>query len=142
MALTQTSLLQARISLLVGSEAAYTNRLFDKNFTLDQSTEEVHSDTYFVDGTVTDQAISLGKVNTPTFIYIHFESKYNGDNSTTDNEAAPVTMKIDGGTAYQSNYFLAGVTDQTNDAVTSTITFSTASDTDTIVTLLVLGRSS
>ena len=141
MALSQTTKLKASLSLLMGDDAAYTNRQVDENITLDQDTEENHVSKYFVDGTVTDQAISLGKVNTPTFIFIEFQSKFNGSGGTTDNQDAAVTIKVDGGTAYQTNYFLAAVADTANDAVTSTLTFSTLANSDTIVTLRVMGRS-
>jgi len=142
MALTQTSILEGKIKLLVGGQAAFTDRKFDQNFDFGQTTEETHSSSYRIDGAVTDQAISLGKVNTPTFIFIKFNSKYNGDNSTTEDAEAAVTIKVDGGTAYTTNYFLAAVTDVTNNNVTSTITFTTLADTDTNIDLLVLGRSS
>lgn len=142
MALLPTTLVQARFKLILGTDPAFTSRPFEENFTLDQTTEEAHTSTYFVDGTVTDEAISMGKVNSPTFIYVRFVSKYNGDNSTTEDQDALVTVKVDGGTAYTTNSFLAEVTDPVNDTTTSTITFSTLADTDTIVTLVVLGRSS
>ena len=142
MALSQSSILAGGLKLLIGSETAMTNRFIDKNFPLAHTTEETNVDRFFVDGTVTDQAISLGKVNTPTMIFIHFESKFNGDNSTTEDAEAKVTIKVDGGTAYATNYFFAMVGDPINDAVTSTITFSTLSDTDTIVDVVVMGRPS
>jgi len=142
MALTQTSKISAKLNLLVGSESAFTNRRVDQNYDMSQSTEENETSSYRIDGAVTDQAISMGKVNTPTFIYVRFVSKYNGDNSTTDNATAEVTIKVDGGTAYATNSFLAEVTDTTNSNVTSTLTFTTLADTDTNVEVIILGRSS
>lgn len=142
MALTQTANLKARLLLAVSDSAAFIDTDYDKAFTFDISSEEVFSNRQYIDGVVTDQAVSLGGVTSPSFIFVKFNSRYNGDNSTTEDAHAPVTVKIDGGSAFKTDYVLLGTLDPTNDTITSTISFTTIADTDTQVDVLVVGQKS
>jgi hypothetical protein len=142
MALSQTTNLLARLKLMASGDTNFDEKNFDVSYTLDQTSEEAFHDSQFIDGVVTDKAVSLGGVTTPTFIYVTFQSQFNGDNGTTENAETYVSVKIDGGTAFDANHVLLSVNDVTNDQVTSTITYTTQSDTDTIVKTYVIGRSS
>ena len=141
MVLALSRRIQASIKLLAGSEAAFTSRQIDRIIQINQTNEELIVEDYKIDGAVTDQAISFGKVTAPTFVYVQWQSKYNGDNSTTEDQDALVTAKINSGTLYNTNHFFAAVDDITNDTTVSTITFTTLADTDTIVSVVILGRS-
>lgn len=141
MALSSTANLLARLKIMASGSSAFTDKDFELNLSLDQASEEVFKDRQHIDGVVTDKAVSLGGVTTPTFIFVHFKSQFNGDNSTTENASTKVSVKIDSGTAFDANYVLLSIDDTTNDNVTSTITYTTQSDTDTIVDTYVIGRS-
>ena len=142
MALSSTANLLARLKIMSAGNEAFEDKDFDLNLIMDQISEESSHDRQKIDGVVTDKAVSLGGVTTPTFIFVHFKSQFNGDNSTVEDAATNVSIKVDGGTAYETNYFIAAVDDTINDNVTSTITYTTQSDTDTIVDTYVIGRSS
>lgn len=141
MVLSLSRRIAASIKLLTGSDAAFTTTQIDRIIDINQTNEELLVEDFVVDGAVTDQAISLGKVTSPTFIYIKWESKFNGDNSTTEDQDALVTIKVNSGTLYSANHFIAAVDDITNDTTVSTISFTTLADTDTIVSVVALGRS-
>jgi hypothetical protein len=142
MALSPTTNLKLRINASASDSSAFTDLFFETLINADLNTEECFHDVQFHDGVVTDQAVSLGGVTTPVFILLAFNSQFNGDNSTTENARTKVSVKIDGGTAFDANYVLLAVDDETNDTVTSTITYTTQSDTDTVVKTYVVGRSS
>jgi len=142
MALVQVTNLLARLKIMASGTSAFTDKDFDLNLIFDHSSEESFHDRQFTDGVVTDKAVSLGGVTTPTFIFVHFNSKFDGGGATTDNAVTHVLLKVDGGTAYKTNCFLAYIDDTTNDAVTSTLTYTTQANTDTIVDTYVIGRSS
>lgn len=141
MALTSTANLLARLKIMASGSSSYEDKVFEFNANLDHVSEESFSDRQFLDGVVTDKAVSLGGVTTPTFIYVKFTSKFNGDNSTTEDASTYVSVKVNSGTAFECNDLLLRVDDTTNDNVTSTITYTTQSDTDTIVETFVVGRN-
>ena len=141
MALTSTANLQVRLKIMSSGDSTFNDKTFDLNATLDHISEEAFSDRQFIDGVVTDKAVSLGGVTTPTFIYVRFISKFNGDNSTTEDAKTKVSIKVNSGTAFDANSILLLVDDTTNDEVTSTLTYTTQSDTDTIVETYVVGRN-
>jgi len=141
MALTSTANLLCRLKIMASGSSTFEDKVFDLNANLDHASEEAFSDRKFIDGVVTDEAVSLGGVTTPTFIYVRFISKFNGDNSTTDDAATKVSVKVNSGTAFDCNDLLLRVDDTTNDEVTGTITYTTQSDTDTIVETYVVGRN-
>ena len=140
MALSQIVYSAVKLQLLASRDTAYANRLAEEIIDLGQTTEEVVVHDYYVDGQVTDEAIDFGKVTSPTFVYIRFESRFNGDNSTTEDAHAAVTAKIATSSAITTDHILLMSGDNDNDEVTSNITFSTLADTDTRVYALILGE--
>lgn len=141
MALSSTANLLARIKIMAAGDDAFTNKDFELVLNIDQTVEEANHDRQKIDGVVTDKAVSLGGVTTPTFIFVKITSKFDGAGGTTEDDAAVVQIKIDGGTAFDCNQFLLAVDDTVSDQVTSTITYTTLANTDTIVDTYVVGRS-
>jgi len=142
MALSATANLKARLVIAASGDTTFENKTFELNASLDHISEEAYSDRQFIDGVETDKAVSLGGVSTPTFIYVRFISKFNGDSATVEDAVTKVSIKVNSGTAFDCNSILLLVDDPINDEVTSTITYTTSADTDTIVETYVVGRSS
>jgi len=140
MPLTQISQIAASIKILLGDSTTFTNRRFDQLFDLDQIGESDDTDSFIVEGQVTDQAILFGKIVSPTFIFIKWESRETGGGVSTDGTLSPVTIKVNGSTAQTTNYYLAITLIPATDTLPTTITFSTLVDTNTLVTKFIIGR--
>jgi len=132
----------AKIKIVMAKDATFDSKTFDELFTLDQSTEESISYRDFVSGAVADQAISFGGIAKPTFIFILFESRGDGNGAIADNVRAKVEVKIAGASVNStSDFILLGTQDPTNEDITTDIKFTTLADTDTTFTVVIAGRS-
>ena len=142
MVLTQKTEILARLKVMASRSATFDSKTFERTFNVDQSTQESNSYEDFDDGQVTDKAISFGTVDSPTFVLIFFNSRFNGENGTVEDDHASVTVKIDGGAAVTTDMVLLLTNDPVNDTTTSTITYSTLADTDTVASVFIAGRNS
>lgn len=133
---------KSTIHLNVAGDTAFVNRLFKMAIELNQTTEESHYQRYHIDGLVTDEAIPMGKVTSPTMILVRFISKLDGENGTVDGDPAEVNVKIATGSAFECKFLMLAVDIDANlDVLTNAITFTTLADSDTTVEVAVLGRS-
>lgn len=140
MPLTLSSLIQASIKILVGTDSTFSNRLYDDLLDIDQTTELIHNYTSIFEGQQTDKAIDFGDVVSPTFIFIIFNSRSTGTGAPADGTHQPTLVKIEGSTAFDSDTILLYTSDPLIDTLPNTIIFSTLADTNTEVTVLIGGR--
>ncbi len=132
---------RAEVKINVAKDTAFTDKLFKAAITISQNTEEAVHNRYDISGAAVDSAVPFGNVTSPTLLLLSFVSKFNGGGSTTDDDPATVTVKIDGGTAFECKYLLLAVDiDKNTDKITNTITFTTLADSDTTVEVVVVGE--
>lgn len=133
--------LASSVSLNLADTANFVDKTVSRTFNLDQVNEESLTNRYQIDGAVADQAIDLGNVNNPTYIFIKVTSKFDGGGATTLDAPAKVTFKIGSGTAFDANFMLFAVNvDAQLGAVTKDIKITTLADSDTTVEVFQIGR--
>lgn len=92
----------------------------------------------FVDGAATT-TLALTSVTKASAYLVTVNSRFNGDNSTTENAVAAATIALGGGTAYTSNILLIGSDAQLASSGNAAVVIVTIADTDTHIKIYALG---
>lgn len=91
-----------------------------------------------VDGAATT-TLTLNSVTKASAYLIVVDSRYNGDNSTTENAVAAATIALGGGTAYTMKVLLVGSDAQLASSGNASVVITTIADTDTTIKIYALG---
>jgi hypothetical protein len=131
--------LQAKLSILWKVVDTVNDKVREtENVQQTLTAKEAEHQDFFVDGAATTN-LTLNTVGKASAYMIVANSRYNGNNSTTDNAVAPVTMALGGGTAYKSNILVIGSDLQMAASGNATVAIRTVADTDTHIQVFALG---
>lgn len=143
MPLSLTTLIQASLKILVGTDTTFSNRLYDDLLDMDQTTEVLNNYTTIYEGQQTNKVIQFGDVVSPTFIFILINSRATGGGSNADGTHEAVIWAIAGSTVdFDSDTILLYTSDADNDTLPTAIDFSSVANSNTEVTVVIGGRKS